>query len=657
MRPDLYQPTTTYMPLLSMPPLCVNLIIAIFLFLVSSPTSHGADDEYCHEKTYNCGQQIKEIGYPFWGEDRPQLCGVQGFELTCHPNESTTIVIEKQEFRVLHINQSAHNMTIALADLWDNLCPKELSNTTLNWNLLDDGSNPLVVNLTLVYDCPLIFAPPYHPVEDRSHFQCQVGAGGQISNINFFVTDESIIPPNCKSRIKVPVFQEALDAFWVKNAITVQELVKQGFGVDYCVVCKASGGKCGTDTTTNQAICPFQGGKKQLTLNVAIVVILIVVGAAILVTCLSLIFWVTKKTSTYKSIFFWRKSTMADDNVEAFLKINGSLVPQRYSYSRIKKVTNSFQDKLGKGGYGDVYKGKLLDGRLVAVKLLNETKGSNGEEFINEVASISRTSHVNIVCLVGYCFEGCKRALIYEYMPNGSLEKFLHTNKSHVTNDDLEWKTMHKIAVGIARGLEYLHRGCTTRIFHFDIKPHNILLDEDFCPKISDFGLAKLCSNKESIVSMLHARGTIGYIAPEVFSRNFGRVSHKADVYSYGMLVLEMVHGRENIGESVEHTSDLYFPHSIYKKLECDGDIGLHGIESEEDEKVARKMILVGLCCIQANPSDRPAINNVIEMLEGNLESLQIPPEPFLSSPSRTPIASYTIQISQENESCEVESM
>ncbi|KAL7178653.1 hypothetical protein ACSBR1_042074 [Camellia fascicularis] len=175
---------------------------------------------------------------------------------------------------------------------------------------------------------------------------------------------------------------------------------------------------------------------------------------------------------------------------------------------------------------------------------------------------------------------------------------------------------MHKIAVGIARGLEYLHHGCTTRIFHFDIKPHNILPDEDFCPKISDFGLPKLCSKKESIVSMLHARGTIGYIAPEVFSRNFGRVWHKADVYSYGMLVLEMVHGRENIGKSVEHTSDLYFPHSIYKKLECDGDIELHGIESEENEKVARKMILVSLCCIQANPSDRPAINKLSNHLD-----------------------------------------
>ncbi|KAF5934560.1 hypothetical protein HYC85_030731 [Camellia sinensis] len=658
------------MPLLSMPPLCVNLIITIFFFLVSSPTSHGVDDEFytaCHEKTYDCGEHIKEIRYPFWGEDRPRFCGVQGLELKCQGNENTTIVIEKQPFRVLHIDQLAYSMVIARDDLLDNICPAEFSNTTLNWNLLDYDPYTHLVNLTLVYDCPPVVQPPIdHTVEERGHFQCQVGAGGQSSNINFFVNEsyESIIPQNCTRRIKVPVVREHLDAFWM-TTLTLEELVNWGFGVAYhdmdnfqhCKACNASGGECGTDTTTNQAICFFQGGKKQLTLKVAIVVILIVVGATILVTCASLIFWFRKKTSTYKSIFFWRKSIMANDNVEAFLKINGSLVPQRYSYSRIKTITNSFQDKLGKGGYGDVYKGKLLDGRLVAVKLLNETKGSNGEEFINEVASISRTSHVNIVSLVGYCFEGRKSALIYEYMPNGSLEKFIHNNKSRETNDDLEWKTMHKIAVGIARGLEYLHRGCTTRIFHFDIKPHNILLDEDFCPKISDFGLAKLCPKKESIVSMLHARGTIGYIAPEVFSRHFGRVSHKADVYSYGMLVLEMVRGRENIGQSVEDTSDLYFPHSIYKKLECDGDIGLQGIESEEDEKVARKMILVSLCCIQANPSDRPAINKVIEMLEGNLESLQMPPESFLSLPSRTLIASSTIQISEENESYEIESM
>ncbi|XP_031261812.1 PR5-like receptor kinase [Pistacia vera] len=194
-------------------------------------------------------------------------------------------------------------------------------------------------------------------------------------------------------------------------------------------------------------------------------------------------------------------------------------------------MTNSFRDKLGEGGYGGVYKGKLLDGRNVAVKVLKEAKG-NGEEFINEVASISRTSHVNIVALLGFCFEGSKRALVYEFMPNGSLEKFIY-EKSMETNQKLTWENLYQIAVGIAQGLEYLRRGCSTRILHFDIKPHNILLDEEFCPKISDFGLAKICLKKESIISLTGTRGTIGYIVPEVVSRNFGEVSHKSDVYSY----------------------------------------------------------------------------------------------------------------------------
>ncbi|PHT33406.1 putative receptor-like protein kinase [Capsicum baccatum] len=165
--------------------------------------------------------------------------------------------------------------------------------------------------------------------------------------------------------------------------------------------------------------------------------------------------------------------------------------------------------------FSNVYKGSLCNGSHVAVKVLNGLKG-NGEEFINEVASISKTSHVNIVSLVGFCFEGRKRALVYEFMPNGSLEKIIYEERSEIVRQ-LGWPILYKIGLGIARGLEYLHRGCTTRILHFDIKPHNILLDEDFCPKISDFGLAKLCVKKESIVSTLGARGTIGYIAPEIW--------------------------------------------------------------------------------------------------------------------------------------------
>lgn len=325
---------------------------------------------------------------------------------------------------------------------------------------------------------------------------------------------------------------------------------------------------------------------------------------------------------------------MDDQIVEAFIRNYGSLAPKRYMYSDLKKLTNSFKDKLGQGGYGSVYKGKLSDGCLVAVKVLSQTVG-NGQEFINEVASISRTSHVNIVKLCGFCYEKKKRALIYEFMAKGSLDKFTCNYEYVSTNCRLEWSTLYQIAVGIARGLEYLHQGCNTRIVHFDIKPHNILLDEDLRPKISDFGLAKLCQTKQSVISMLGARGTAGYIAPEVFSRSFGQVSHKSDVYSYGMMVLEMTGARDQkVG--VVQTSGKYFPHWIYEHLEHDKDLRLHGVvNTTEDEETVRKMILVGLWCIQTNPSDRPPMNKVVEMLEGSLQSLQIPPKPYLFPPAR----------------------
>jgi serine/threonine protein kinase len=301
---------------------------------------------------------------------------------------------------------------------------------------------------------------------------------------------------------------------------------------------------------------------------------------------------------------------------------------------------------LGEGGYGGVYKGKLEDGCLVAVKVLKESKG-NGDEFINEVASISRTSHVNIVSLIGFCFEGSKRALVYEFMPNGSLEKFIYKESFVNAEQRLEWKTLYKIVLGIAQGLEYLHRGCNTRILHFDIKPHNILLDENFCPKISDFGLAKICPREKSIVSMLGARGTVGYIAPEVFCRNFGEVSHKSDVYSYGMMVFKMVGGGRNKDVEIDCTSEIFFPHWIYKRLEQDEDLELHGLMNEEDHEHVRKMIIVSLWCIQTKPSSRPPMSRVVNMLEGSLESLQIPPMPFLYSPSRSPEASSTTMRSE----------
>ncbi|XP_059649676.1 LEAF RUST 10 DISEASE-RESISTANCE LOCUS RECEPTOR-LIKE PROTEIN KINASE-like 2.1 [Cornus florida] len=444
-----------------------------------------------------------------------------------------------------------------------------------------------------------------------------------------------IVPHEC-SAIQLPIkpWQNSL------NPTNLSSILVETFHLELhispdCNQCRSRGGQC--LNVGEEFQCHEKGKRKYgLILGAGI-------SAAVLLVLVIILCCFRRKCSLVISMIFWKKEIENNQQIELFLKNYRSLAPKRYSYSDVKKMTNSFTYKLGQGGYGGVYKGKLKTGRLVAVKVLIDSKG-NGEEFTNEVVSISRTSHVNVVTLLGFCFEGTKRVLIYEFMPNGSLEKFIYDKSSSIKRQ-LGWETMYEIAFGIARGLEYLHRGCNTRILHFDIKPHNILLDEDFCPKIADFGLSKLCPNKDSIISMLGARGTVGYIAPEVFSRSFGRISHKSDVYSYGMMVLEMVGGRKNIDVEVDHTSEIYFPHWIYNHVELDEDLGLHGIMNEKENERAKKMIIVGLWCIQTDPSNRPSINKVMEMLEGSLASLQIPPKPFLSSPPRPPTDSSTIQI------------
>ncbi|BFG20892.1 hypothetical protein CerSpe_071660 [Prunus speciosa] len=242
---------------------------------------------------------------------------------------------------------------------------------------------------------------------------------------------------------------------------------------------------------------------------------------------------------------------------------------------------------------------------------------------------MGRVHHVNVVRLVGFCADGFIRALVYEFLPNGSLQNFLSSADNK--NFFLGWDKLQDIALGIAKGIEYLHQGCDQRILHFDIKPHNILLDQNFTPKVSDFGLAKLCSRDQSAISMTTVRETMGYIAPEVFSRNFGNVSYKSDVYSFGTLLLEMVGGRKNFKVLEDSTSQVYFPEWIYNLLEQGDDLRIH-IEDQGDAKIAEKLAIVGLWCVQWHPIDRPPMKNVVQMLEREGDNLAIPPYPFCST-------------------------
>ncbi|XP_078176569.1 rust resistance kinase Lr10-like isoform X2 [Carex rostrata] len=317
--------------------------------------------------------------------------------------------------------------------------------------------------------------------------------------------------------------------------------------------------------------------------------------------------------------------------IENFLRSYRVMNSTRYTYDDLKKITNRFKKRIGAGAFGTVYKGELPNGIPVAVKMLHRSAWG-GEQFVNEVATIGRIHHVHVVRLLGFCSEGTNQALVYEFMENGSLDKYIFTSSWRSRQFSME--EMIVVATGIAEGIEYLHQGCDQRILHFDIKPHNILLDHNLVPKISDFGLSKLCPKDQSYLTISAARGTMGYLAPEMYSRNFGAVSYKSDVYSFGMLILEMISGRKNIDplrEGGVRSEDVYFPEWILEQVAQGKDLCVV-LDVGGNEEIAKKLAIVALWCIQWSPEDRPSMTRIVQMLGENLQNLQLPPNPVMSS-------------------------
>ncbi|XAR56456.1 Non-specific serine/threonine protein kinase [Bertholletia excelsa] len=285
----------------------------------------------------------------------------------------------------------------------------------------------------------------------------------------------------------------------------------------------------------------------------------------------------------------------------------------RFSLDELKTCTKDFSVKLGRGGFGSVYEGTLCDGRKVAVKCLEAIGPGHGrKEFLAEVNTIGKVDHFNLVKLIGYCSERSNRLLVYEYMTNGSLDKWIfNSEKAKV----LTWRMRQKIIHGVAKGLEYLHEECSRNIIHFDIKPQNILLDRDFNPKISDFGLARLIDQSQSTV-LTALKGTPGYLAPELLGCI--NISVKADVYSFGIVILEIVCGRKNLNLSEPiPLIDIVKKKIVEERLddvidECSEEVKCHREEAIE-------MLKVALWCLQAHER-RPPMSMVVKVLEGSAE-------------------------------------
>ncbi|XP_078159041.1 G-type lectin S-receptor-like serine/threonine-protein kinase At2g19130 isoform X2 [Carex rostrata] len=294
-----------------------------------------------------------------------------------------------------------------------------------------------------------------------------------------------------------------------------------------------------------------------------------------------------------------------------------------FSYAETKSITKNFFYKLGEGGFGSVFKGSLPNSTVVAVKRMKNACFEE-KQFRTEVQTIGIIQHRNLVKLLGFCSEGTRRSLVYEYMPNGSLESHLFSNQC----DGLNWNTRYEIMVGISRGLTYLHEECRDCIIHCDIKRGNILLDANFCPKVADFGMAKLLGRDFSR-ALTTMRGTIGYLGPEWICGQ--PITKKADVYSFGMMLFEIISGKRNT-EKFQNPECTYFP--LYAAMKtrqgqivCLLDDRLQGNADMGQLNIVCK---VACWCIQEKETDRPSMRQVVQMLEGVVEVLMPPIPSFL---------------------------
>ncbi|MED6168875.1 hypothetical protein PIB30_015705 [Stylosanthes scabra] len=283
------------------------------------------------------------------------------------------------------------------------------------------------------------------------------------------------------------------------------------------------------------------------------------------------------------------------------------------SYEVLEQATNYFNDsnKLGEGGTGPVYKGVLPDGKTVAIKRLSFITTQWADHFFNEVNLISGIQHKNLVKLLGCSITGPESLLVYEYVPNGSLSDHLCVRKK---SEGLNWEVRHKIMLGTAEGLSYLHEESQMRIIHRDIKLGNVLLDENFTPKIADFGLVRLFPEENSHLSTTIA-GTLGYMAPKYVI--LGKLTEKADVYSFGVLVIEIVSDKKIRSILQNSISILHVVWNLYetKKLCEIVDPSLEGNYPAEE---ACKFLKIGLLCAQASPELRPSMSKVVKMIKGN---------------------------------------
>ncbi|KAG8502331.1 hypothetical protein CXB51_000317 [Gossypium anomalum] len=516
------------------------------------------------------------ISFPFRLKNQPPQCGLYDFELECENNNRTTVVAREGKFFVQQIFYE--NYTIQMVDTsldTDDCNSLPLSSLYYNYYFYSISFYIMyVVNCTEPINSSLYIEASRCTTKSNtssslptSHFYF-LDAKTRPSDFNQACTIEAeapIIVENITGMSTPDIYKKLLEGFWVEwSRCQYQSCYKPDVLKEVLSRLKFAF----RNYMDSFVHFLFHGPHVYYDVNHSIprrtyILCLAITGGIIFLRSFPGIICLFALV-TYK----WRRRHLSmDDTIEEFLQSQNNLVPIRYSFNEIKKMTKNFKDKLGEGGYGSVFKGKLRSGHHVAIKLLGKSKG-NGQDFINEVASIGRIHHANVAKLIGFCVEGSKQALVYDFI----------------------------------------------------------------------------------IVSLTAARGTIGYIAPELVYKNLGGISYKADVYSFGMLLMEMVGRRKNVNAFANHTSQIYFPSWIYDRLDQGEDLML-GDVSDNEKAMVKKMVITAFWCIQLLPSDRPSMSKVLKMLESDVEILKMPLKPFHQLPLETSMEVHSCENSNDESS------
>ncbi|CAN6546631.1 unnamed protein product [Malus baccata var. baccata] len=427
-------------------------------------------------------------------------------------------------------------------------------------------------------------------ISEQECSDCLVGAFGDISNCCDGKEGGRVYRPSCYFRFEVYRFIDPTTVTQLPSPPPITPPIN-------------SPPPSANTTNTSQ-------GSKSSKSRTVIIIVVPIIASLVLVMFMGIYLKVGKA----------KKKLQSEDADEI-----GSAESLQFNFDTIRIATDDYSEanKLGQGGFGSVYKGRLLNGEEIAVKRLSVNSGQGDLEFKNEVLLVAKLQHRNLVRLLGFCLEGVERLLIYEFVPNASLD---HIIFDPIKRAQLDWDRRYKIIVGITRGLIYLHEDSRLRIIHRDLKASNILIDEEMSPKISDFGMAKLFGVDQTQGNTNRVVGTYGYMAPEYAMH--GHFSVKSDVYSFGVLVLEIVSGQKNNsfrhGKNVEDL--LSYAWKCWREGTTSNLIDPSLTTGSRNEIM--RCIHIGLLCVQENIADRPTMNAIVLMLNSYSVTLPVPSQP-----------------------------